>query len=151
MICILNCCGFLIVFVVMVVVFVILCVGFVQLVVLVLQVMMCMFDIDGCVVMVFGLINGNGMFGLILDFVQCFLLDLNNDLIELMIIYWYGQILLNVQDGVFDMLMLLLQSGEMCVYDFEVVVGVYWMYSYVFIQEMQLLVVFLIVCCFEDL
>lgn len=66
-------------------------------------------DIDGRAATVFGLINGNGTPGLILDPGQRFPLDLTNDLTEPTIIHCDGQIPPNAQDGVPDMPMPLLK------------------------------------------
>jgi FtsP/CotA-like multicopper oxidase with cupredoxin domain len=108
-------------------------------------------DIDGRAATVFGLINGNGTPGLILDPGQRFLLDLTNDLTEPTIIHWHGQIPPNAQDGVPDMPMPLLKPGETRAYDFEAAAGTHWMHSHVPIQEMQLLAAPLIVRRPEDL
>lgn len=108
-------------------------------------------DIDGRAATVFGLINGDGTPGLMLEPGQRFLLDLTNNLAEPTIIHWHGQIPPNVQDGVPDMPMPLLQPGERRAYDFEAAAGTHWMHSHVPIQEMQLLAAPLIVRRPEDL
>ncbi|MCV2449098.1 multicopper oxidase domain-containing protein [Paracoccus sp. DMF] len=125
--------------------------GFAQPAALALQATTRTLDIDGRAATVFGLINGNGTPGLILDPGQRFLLDLTNDLTEPTIIHWHGQIPPNAQDGVPDMPMPLLKPGETRAYDFEAAAGTHWMHSHVPIQEMQLLAAPLIVRRPEDL
>ena len=74
-------------------------------------------DIGGRAATVFGLVNGAGTSGLILDPGQRFRLDLTNDLAEPTIVHWHGQIPPNAQDGVPDMPMPLLKPGETQSYD----------------------------------
>ena len=57
-------------------------------------------DIDGRAASVFGLVNGNGGTGLILDPGQRFTVDLTNALDVETLIHWHGQIPPNAQDGV---------------------------------------------------
>jgi len=101
-------------------------------------------DIDGRAATVFGLVGPSGQ-GLILDPGQRFRVDLTNDLDVGTIIHWHGQIPPNAQDGVPDMPMPLLASGETRSYDFETRPGTHWMHSHVPTQEMQLLAAPLIV------
>ena len=106
-------------------------------------------DIDGRAATVFGLVGPSGQ-GLILDPGQRFRVDLTNDLDVGTIIHWHGQIPPNAQDGVPDMPMPLLASGETRSYDFETRPGTHWMHSHVPTQEMQLLAAPLIVRSAED-
>ncbi|WP_374634126.1 multicopper oxidase family protein [Paracoccus sp. (in: a-proteobacteria)] len=108
-------------------------------------------DINGRAATVFGLLNGTGRPGLTLDPGQRFRLDLTNDLDEPTIIHWHGQIPPNVQDGVPDMPMPLLQPGETRLYDYEPAPGTHWMHSHVPLQKMRLLAAPLIVRRPEDL
>ncbi|AUH65995.1 multicopper oxidase family protein [Paracoccus zhejiangensis] len=108
-------------------------------------------DIDGRAATVFGLLNGTGTPGLVLDPGQRFRLDLTNDLAEPTIIHWHGQIPPNAQDGVPDMPMPLLQPGETRSYDYDPAAGTHWMHSHVPLQEMRLLAAPLIVRRPEDL
>ena len=151
MTCTLNRRGFLTASAAMAAAFAIPRAGFAQPAALALQATTRTLDIDGRAATVFGLINGNGTPGLILDPGQCFLLDLTNDLTEPTIIHWHGQIPPNAQDGVPDMPMPLLKPGETRAYDFEAAAGTHWMHSHVPIQEMQLLAAPLIVRRPEDL
>jgi FtsP/CotA-like multicopper oxidase with cupredoxin domain len=107
-------------------------------------------DIGGRAATVFGLVNGAGTSGLILDPGQRFRLDLTNDLAEPTIVHWHGQIPPNAQDGVPDMPMPLLQPGETRSYDYEPAAGTHWMHSHVPLQEMRLLAAPLIVRRAED-
>ncbi|MDN5569008.1 MAG: multicopper oxidase domain-containing protein, partial [Paracoccus sp. (in: a-proteobacteria)] len=102
-------------------------------------------DIDGRAATVFGLVNGAGGQGLVLDPGQRFLVNLTNDLDVPTIVHWHGQIPPNVQDGVPDMPLPLLRPGETRSYDFEPAAGTHWMHSHVPVQEMQLLAAPLIV------
>ena len=151
MTCTLNRRGFLTASAAMAAAFVIPRAGFAQPAALALQATTRTLDIDGRAATVFGLINGKGTHGLVLDPGQRFLLDLTNDLTEPTIIHWHGQIPPNAQDGVPDMPMPLLQPGETRAYDFEAAAGTHWMHSHVPIQEMQLLAAPLIVRRPEDL
>ena len=109
MTCTLNRRGFLTASAAMAAAFAIPRAGFAQPAALALQATTRTLDIDGRAATVFGLINGNGTPGLILDPGQRFLLDLTNDLTEPTIIHWHGQIPPNAQDGVPDMPMPLLK------------------------------------------
>jgi FtsP/CotA-like multicopper oxidase with cupredoxin domain len=108
-------------------------------------------DVDGRAATEFGLRNGAGGSGLILDPGQRFALTLRNDLDVATIIHWHGQIPPNVQDGVPDSPAPLLQPGEQRAYDFAPSPGTHWMHSHVPVQEMQLLAAPLIVRRAEDL
>ncbi|MFJ1294100.1 multicopper oxidase domain-containing protein, partial [Paracoccus yeei] len=56
-------------------------------------------DIDGRAATVFGLVNGAGGQGLVLDPGQRFLVNLTNDLDVPTIVHWHGQIPPNVLEG----------------------------------------------------
>jgi FtsP/CotA-like multicopper oxidase with cupredoxin domain len=102
-------------------------------------------DIDGRAATVFGLVNGTGGTGLILDPGQRFTVDLTNALDVETLIHWHGQIPPNVQDGVPGMPAPLLKPGESRSYDFAAKPGTHWMHSHVPLQEMALLAAPLIV------
>ncbi len=102
-------------------------------------------EIDGRAATVFGLVNGTGGTGLILDPGQRFAVDLTNALDVETLIHWHGQIPPNVQDGVPGMPAPLLKPGEMRSYDFAAKPGTHWMHSHVPLQEMALLAAPLIV------
>ena len=108
-------------------------------------------DVGGRAATVMGLTNGAGTQGLILDPGQRFRVDLTNALEEETIIHWHGQIPPNVQDGVPNLPMPLLQPGETRSYDYAPMPGTYWMHSHVPVQEMSLLAAPLIVRRPEDL
>ncbi|WP_050526705.1 multicopper oxidase family protein [Pseudorhodobacter aquimaris] len=108
-------------------------------------------DVGGRAATVMGLVNGSGRQGLVLDPGQRFRVDLTNALDEETIIHWHGQIPPNVQDGVPNLPMPLLQPGEMRSYDYETLAGTFWMHSHVPVQEMSLLAAPLIVRRPEDL
>ncbi|NCO17424.1 MAG: multicopper oxidase domain-containing protein, partial [Alphaproteobacteria bacterium] len=57
-------------------------------------------DVEGRAATVYGLINGGGGGGLVLDPGQRFRVDLTNALDVETIIHWHGQIPPNIQDGV---------------------------------------------------
>ena len=102
-------------------------------------------DIDGRAATVFGLVNGTGGTGLILDPGQRFSVNLTNALDADTLIHWHGQIPPNVQDGVPGMPAPLLKPGENRSYDFAAKPGTHWMHSHVPLQEMALLAAPLIV------
>ena len=102
-------------------------------------------DIDGRAASVYGLANGTGGTGLILDPGQRFTVDLTNALDVETLIHWHGQIPPNAQDGVPGMPAPLLKSGETRSYDFAAKPGTHWMHSHVPLQEMALLAAPLIV------
>jgi FtsP/CotA-like multicopper oxidase with cupredoxin domain len=106
-------------------------------------------DIDGRAATVFGLAGPGGQ-GLTLDPGQRFRVDLTNDLVVPTLIHWHGQIPPNAQDGVPDIPLPLLASGETRSYDFSPQPGTHWMHSHVPMQEMQLLAAPLIVRRPED-
>ena len=108
-------------------------------------------DIEGRAATVYGLVNGSGRQGLILDPGQRFRVDLTNSLDVETIIHWHGQIPPNVQDGVPDLPMPLLKSGETRSYDFEPGAGTHWMHSHVPVHEMSLLAAPLVVRTPEDM
>lgn len=102
-------------------------------------------EIDGKAATVYGLINGAGGQGLILDPGQQFRVDLTNSLGVETIIHWHGQMPPNVQDGVPNLPMPLLKTGEMRSFDYAPNPGTHWMHSHVPVQEMNLLAAPLIV------
>ncbi len=102
-------------------------------------------DIDGRAATVFGLVNGTGGTGLVLDPGQRFTVNLTNELGEETLIHWHGQIPPNAQDGVPGIPAPLLKPGEMRDYDFAAKPGTHWMHSHVPLQEMALLAAPLIV------
>jgi FtsP/CotA-like multicopper oxidase with cupredoxin domain len=102
-------------------------------------------EIDGRAATVYGLINGAGGQGLILDPGQQFRVDLTNSLDVETIIHWHGQMPPNVQDGVPNMPMPLIKTGEVRSFDFAPNPGTHWMHSHVPVQEMNLLAAPLIV------
>ncbi|MGV8988331.1 MAG: multicopper oxidase family protein [Cypionkella sp.] len=102
-------------------------------------------DINGKAATVYGLANAAGKQGLVLDPGQQFRVDLTNTLDVETIVHWHGQMPPNVQDGVPDLPMPLLKTGEVRSYDFAPNPGTYWMHSHVPVQEMNLLAAPLIV------
>jgi len=108
-------------------------------------------DIGGRAATVMGVTNGSGKQGLILDPGQRFRVDLTNSLVEETIIHWHGQIPPNVQDGVPNLPMPLLQPGETRSYDYAPMPGTHWMHSHIPAQEMSLLAAPLIVRRPEDI
>ena len=108
-------------------------------------------DIDGKAATVYGLTNGAGGQGLILDPGQQFRVDLTNNLDVETIIHWHGQLPPNAQDGVPNLPMPLLKTGEMRSFDFVPNPGTHWMHSHVPVQEMNLLAAPLIVRTAEDM
>lgn len=107
-------------------------------------------DVRGKAATVWGLTDGNGRSGLVLDPGQRFAVDLTNTLPELTIIHWHGQIPDNAQDGVPDMPMPVLQPGETRAYDFAARAGTHWMHAHIPAHEMLLLAAPLIVRRDED-
>jgi FtsP/CotA-like multicopper oxidase with cupredoxin domain len=107
-------------------------------------------DVRGKAATVWGLMDGNGRSGLVLDPGQAFAVDLTNTLAEPTIIHWHGQIPPNVQDGVPDLPMLKLQPGERRAYDFAARAGTHWMHAHVPEHEMLLLAAPLVVRRPED-
>jgi FtsP/CotA-like multicopper oxidase with cupredoxin domain len=108
-------------------------------------------EIDGRAATVYGLINGQGGQGLILDSGQQFRVDLTNGLDVETIIHWHGQLPPNAQDGVPNLPMPLLKTGEMRSFDYAPNPGTHWMHSHVPVQEMGLLAAPLIVRTAADL
>ncbi len=102
-------------------------------------------EIDGRAATVYGLVNATGGQGLILDPDQQFRVDLTNSLDVETIIHWHGQMPPNVQDGVPNLPMPLLKTGEMRSFDYAPNPGTHWMHSHVPVQEMNLLAAPLIV------
>lgn len=107
-------------------------------------------DVRGKAATVWGLLDGNGRSGLVLDPGQAFAVDLANTLAEATIIHWHGQIPPNVQDGVPDMPMATLQPGESRAYDFAARPGTHWMHAHIPEHEMLLLAAPLVVRRPED-
>ena len=107
-------------------------------------------EIDGRSATVYGLVNAVGKQGLILDPGQQFRVDLTNSLDVETIIHWHGQLPPNAQDGVPDLPLPLLKTGEMRSFDYVPNPGTHWMHSHVPVQEMNLLAAPLIVRTAED-
>jgi FtsP/CotA-like multicopper oxidase with cupredoxin domain len=107
-------------------------------------------EIDGKAATVYGLTNGSGGQGLVLDPGQRFLVDLANELDQETIIHWHGQLPPNAQDGVPNLPMPLLRPGENRSYDYAPNPGTHWMHSHIPVQEMSLLAAPLIVRSAED-
>jgi FtsP/CotA-like multicopper oxidase with cupredoxin domain len=107
-------------------------------------------DIDGRAATVYGLTNQSGGSGLVLDPGQRFRVDLTNTLDIETIIHWHGQMPPNVQDGVPDLPMPKLATGETRSYDYAPQPGTHWMHSHIPVQEMQLLAAPLIVRTAEE-
>ena len=107
-------------------------------------------EIDGKAATVYGLVNAAGKQGLILDPGQQFRVDLTNTLDVETIIHWHGQLPPNVQDGVPNLPLPLLKTGEMRSFDYVPNPGTHWMHSHVPVQEMNLLAAPLIVRTVED-
>lgn len=108
-------------------------------------------DVRGKAATVWGLLDGNGRSGLVLDPGQAFAVDLTNTLDVPTLIHWHGQIPPNAQDGVPDLPMPLLQPGEARAYDFGARPGTHWMHAHIPEHEMALLAAPLIVRRPEDL
>ena len=66
-------------------------------------------EVQGKAATVWGLLDGNGRSGLVFDPGQTFAVDLTNTLDAPTIIHWHGQIPPNIQDGVPDLPMPMLQ------------------------------------------
>ncbi|MGQ0563857.1 MAG: multicopper oxidase family protein [Gemmobacter sp.] len=107
-------------------------------------------DVRGKAATVWGLMDGNGRSGLVFDPGQAFAVDLQNTLTEPTIIHWHGQIPPNVQDGVPDLPMPMLQPGESRAYDFAARPGTHWMHAHIPEHEMMLLAAPLVVRRPED-
>ncbi len=107
-------------------------------------------EIDGKAATVYGLVNAAGKQGLILDPGQQFRVDLTNTLDVETIIHWHGQLPPNVQDGVPNLPLPLLKTGEMRSFDYVPNPGTHWMHSHVPVQELILLAAPLIVRSAED-
>ena len=107
-------------------------------------------DVRGKAATVWGLLDGNGRSGLVLDPGQAFAVDLVNGLTEPTIIHWHGQFPPNAQDGVPDLPMPVLQPGETRAYDFAARPGTHWMHAHIPAHEMLLLAAPLIVRRPED-
>ncbi|AQZ54346.1 multicopper oxidase domain-containing protein (plasmid) [Martelella lutilitoris] len=107
-------------------------------------------EVNGKTASVYGISGPDGRQGLTLDPGERFALTLENSLDVETIIHWHGQLPPNAQDGVPDMPMPKLASGEIRSYDFEPLAGTHWMHSHVPIQEMNLLAAPLIVRSVED-
>ena len=108
-------------------------------------------DVRGRAATVWGLLDGNGRSGLVLDPGQAFAVDLSNTLDVPTIIHWHGQFPPNAQDGVPDMPMPMLQPGESRAYDFAARPGTHWMHAHIPEHEMNLLAAPLIVRHADDL
>ncbi|HQU69696.1 MAG TPA: multicopper oxidase domain-containing protein [Albidovulum sp.] len=108
-------------------------------------------DVRGKAATVWGLLDGNGRSGLVLDPGQAFAVDLTNTLDAPTIIHWHGQIPPNAQDGIPDLPMPMLQPGEARSYDFAARPGTHWMHAHVPEHEMLLLAAPLIVRRPEDM
>jgi FtsP/CotA-like multicopper oxidase with cupredoxin domain len=107
-------------------------------------------DVRGKAATVWGLLDGNGRSGLVLDPGQAFAVDLANALAEPTIIHWHGQLPPNAQDGVPDLPMPVLQPGETRAYDFGARPGTHWMHAHIPAHEMMLLAAPLVVRRPED-
>jgi FtsP/CotA-like multicopper oxidase with cupredoxin domain len=107
-------------------------------------------DVRGRAATVWGLLDGAGRSGLVLDPGQAFAVDLANTLAEPTIIHWHGQIPPNAQDGVPDLPMPVLQPGETRAYDFAARPGTHWMHAHIPAHEMMLLAAPLVVRRPED-
>lgn len=107
-------------------------------------------EVQGKAAKVWGLLDGNGRSGLVLDPGQAFAVDLTNTLDAPTIIHWHGQIPPNIQDGVPDLPMPMLQPGESRAYDFAARPGTHWMHAHVPEHEMLLLTAPLVVRRPED-
>ena len=107
-------------------------------------------DVQGKAATVWGLLDGNGRSGLVLDPGDAFAVDLTNTLDAPTIIHWHGQIPPNAQDGVPDLPMPMLQPGESRTYDFAARPGTHWMHAHVPEHEMLLLAAPLVVRRPED-
>ena len=108
-------------------------------------------DVRGRAATVWGLLDGNGRSGLVLDPGQAFAVDLSNTLDVPTIIHWHGQFPPNAQDGVPDMPMPMLQPGESRAYDFVARPGTHWMHAHIPEHEMNLLAAPLVVRRADDL
>ncbi|MES2667820.1 MAG: multicopper oxidase domain-containing protein [Pseudomonadota bacterium] len=107
-------------------------------------------EVQGKAATVWGLLDGNGRSGLVLDPGQAFAVDVTNTLDAPTIIHWHGQIPPNAQDGVPDLPMPMLQPGESRAYDFAARPGTHWMHAHIPEHEMLLLAAPLVVRRPED-
>ncbi len=108
-------------------------------------------DVRGRAATVWGLLDGNGRSGLVLDPGQDFAVDLTNRLAAPTIIHWHGQIPPNVQDGVPNIPLPVLQPGQARAFDFPARPGTHWMHAHIPEHEMMLLAAPLVVRRPEDL
>ncbi len=108
-------------------------------------------DVRGKAATVWGLLDGNGKSGFVLDPGQRFAVDLTNTLTEPTLIHWHGQIPPNAQDGVPGIPMPMLEPGETRAYDFAARPGTHWMHAHIAEHEMRFLTAPLIVRRPEDL
>lgn len=106
-------------------------------------------EVGGRAATVFGITNGTGGQGVILDPGAPFRVDLTNALDEETILHWHGQIPPNDQDGVPNTNPML-APGETRSYDFTPRPGTFWMHSHVTAQEVGLMAAPLIVRRPED-
>lgn len=100
---------------------------------------------------VFGLVDGQGRSGLVLDPGARFSVDLTNGAGLPTLIHWHGQIPPHAQDGVPDMPAALLSPGETRAYDFAARPGTHWMHAHIPEQEIGMMAAPLIVRRHEDL
>ena len=107
-------------------------------------------DVRGRAATVFGIENGRGGQGLVVEAGQRFAARLTNGLDEATLVHWHGQIPPNAQDGVPDLPRPALAPGESRDYDFAAMPGTYWMHSHIPLQEMAMLAAPLIVRRAED-
>ncbi|WP_172330044.1 multicopper oxidase family protein [Mangrovicoccus sp. HB161399] len=101
-------------------------------------------EVKGRAATVFGLRNGSGGQGLVLDPGQRFRVELANTLDTETIIHWHGQIPPNAQDGAPNTNPML-RPGDRRGYDFAPRPGTFWMHSHIPQQEIAMLAAPLIV------
>ena len=108
-------------------------------------------EVNGKAAGVFGIVQPDGVSGLVLDPGQRFQVDLTNDAGEAAIIHWHGMTPPYLQDGVADKMRPLLAAGATASYDFDPRPGTHWMHSHHGLQEQSLMAAPLIVHSAEDM
>jgi FtsP/CotA-like multicopper oxidase with cupredoxin domain len=103
-------------------------------------------EVNGRAADVFGLLQPNGVHGIVARSGDRFHLQLANELDEHTLVHWHGLTPPSGQDGVPDLSQPMLKPGDSYAYDFHLArPGTNWMHSHVGLQEQRLLAAPLIV------
>lgn len=103
-------------------------------------------EVKGKAAKVFGLLQPNGMHGLVMNAGERFRVRLRNEASEAALIHWHGLTPPNAQDGVAGVTQDPLPPGQSHDYDFAVALpGTNWMHSHHMLQEQLLMAAPLIV------